>query len=384
MRRWRSSGAPSPRRSAAWWVCCRSRQGMQVDTDTEIATIEDRSSLLVEFRVPERVAGSIAVGDAVTAVPLARPDLTLEGRIAALDNRIDPDSRTLRVQAALPNADDRLRAGMAFAIEMRLAGRALSRDRRAGDPVGRRRRLRLGRARRPRRARAGAHRPAQRRAGAGGGRARTRRAGGLGRRAAPARRHASCVSSATRREEPAADGAALGLSRATPSVSGRMTVGRDAELTGGGTALFVRRPILAFVLNALIVIAGVAAVFGVEVRELPDVDRPVLTVTTEFDGAAPETIDREITAAIEGAIGAGARREVDLVVVALRPQPGHGRVQRRRRPRRGRDRRARRDRAHPQHAARRRRGPAHRQGRRQRRRGDAHQRDLARPHASPS
>jgi hydrophobic/amphiphilic exporter-1 (mainly G- bacteria), HAE1 family len=70
-----------------------------------------------------------------------------------------------------------------------------------------------------------------------------------------------------------------------------------------GVALFVQRPILAFVLSALVVICGVAALFGVEVRELPDVDRPVVTVTTNFDGAAPETIDREVTAAIEGAAG---------------------------------------------------------------------------------
>lgn len=96
--------------------------GAQVTTATEIATIDDRSSLLVEFRVPERVVGAIAVGDPLVATPLARPDQPLEGRIAALDNRLDPDSRTLRVQATLPNADDRLRAGMAFAIEMRLAG----------------------------------------------------------------------------------------------------------------------------------------------------------------------------------------------------------------------------------------------------------------------
>ena len=70
-----------------------------------------------------------------------------------------------------------------------------------------------------------------------------------------------------------------------------------------GTALFVRRPILAFVLNALIVIAGLAGLYGVEVRELPDVDRPVITVSTNFQGAAPETVDREITSAIEGAAG---------------------------------------------------------------------------------
>jgi hydrophobic/amphiphilic exporter-1 (mainly G- bacteria), HAE1 family len=83
-----------------------------------------------------------------------------------------------------------------------------------------------------------------------------------------------------------------------------------AERAGqSGTALFVRRPILAFVLSALIVIAGLASLLGVEVRELPDVDRPVISVTTEFPGAAPETVDQEITSRIEGAVGrvAGVR-----------------------------------------------------------------------------
>ncbi|MFN3825638.1 MAG: efflux RND transporter permease subunit [Pseudorhodobacter sp.] len=70
-----------------------------------------------------------------------------------------------------------------------------------------------------------------------------------------------------------------------------------------GTALFVRRPILALVLNALIVLAGIAGLMGAEIREMPDVDRPVVTVTTTFPGAAPETVDREITSLIEGAAG---------------------------------------------------------------------------------
>lgn len=73
--------------------------------------------------------------------------------------------------------------------------------------------------------------------------------------------------------------------------------------SSSGTALFVRRPILAFVLNALIVLAGVAGLFGAEIRELPNVDRPVVTVTTRFDGASPETVDQELTGRIEGAVG---------------------------------------------------------------------------------
>jgi len=67
------------------------------------------------------------------------------------------------------------------------------------------------------------------------------------------------------------------------------------------TALFIRRPVFAFVVNTLIAVAGLAAFYGAEVRELPSVDRPVITVSTSFSGAAAETIDRQITAEIEGA-----------------------------------------------------------------------------------
>lgn len=67
-------------------------------------------------------------------------------------------------------------------------------------------------------------------------------------------------------------------------------------------SLFVRRPILALVLNTLIVVAGLAAFNGIEVRELPSVDRPIITVRTDLDGASPETMDREVTDTIEGAV----------------------------------------------------------------------------------
>lgn len=64
----------------------------------------------------------------------------------------------------------------------------------------------------------------------------------------------------------------------------------------------IRRPILIVVLNLLIIIAGLAAINGVEVRELPDVDRPVITVSASFPGGAPETVDTEVTRYLEGAV----------------------------------------------------------------------------------
>lgn len=75
-----------------------------------------------------------------------------------------------------------------------------------------------------------------------------------------------------------------------------------ASQFGDLPGLSVRRPILACVANLLIVIAGLAALFGIDVRELPDVDRPVLTVTASYPGAAPETVDAEVTRVLEGAV----------------------------------------------------------------------------------
>ncbi|MGI9236344.1 MAG: efflux RND transporter permease subunit [Woeseiaceae bacterium] len=67
-------------------------------------------------------------------------------------------------------------------------------------------------------------------------------------------------------------------------------------------SISVRRPVLVLVVNLLIVLAGIAALLAVEIRELPDVDRPVVTVRATFPGASPETMDTEVVSLLEGAI----------------------------------------------------------------------------------
>ncbi|MEO0385419.1 MAG: efflux RND transporter permease subunit [Pseudomonadota bacterium] len=66
--------------------------------------------------------------------------------------------------------------------------------------------------------------------------------------------------------------------------------------------LFVSRPIFAIVINLLILIAGLAALSSVDVREMPNVDQPVLSVRTAYDGAVPETVDQEVTQVLEDAL----------------------------------------------------------------------------------
>ncbi|MFC3613165.1 efflux RND transporter permease subunit [Lutimaribacter marinistellae] len=64
----------------------------------------------------------------------------------------------------------------------------------------------------------------------------------------------------------------------------------------------VRRPVLAAVANLLLIVFGIAALREIPVRELPDVDNAVVTVTTTYRGAAPEVIDTDITETVEGAV----------------------------------------------------------------------------------
>ena len=75
----------------------------------------------------------------------------------------------------------------------------------------------------------------------------------------------------------------------------------DNLIKRGLPELGVRRPWLVLVLNLLVAIGGIAALLAIEVRELPDVDRPVVSVNAFLPGASPETMDSEVTRLLEGA-----------------------------------------------------------------------------------
>ncbi|QBF32660.1 efflux RND transporter periplasmic adaptor subunit [Thalassococcus sp. S3] len=110
---------------AGWVGILEVEQGDRVETQDMLATITDRSFIVIDFRVPERVIGQLATGMEVSVTPLARRDTVLTGRISALDTVVDRASRTLRVQARVANDSDRLRGGMAFSVRMQLEGETL-------------------------------------------------------------------------------------------------------------------------------------------------------------------------------------------------------------------------------------------------------------------
>ncbi|MEE9343174.1 MAG: efflux RND transporter permease subunit [Gammaproteobacteria bacterium] len=70
------------------------------------------------------------------------------------------------------------------------------------------------------------------------------------------------------------------------------------------TDLFIHRPVLATVISLLIIVAGIQAIFSLNVRQYPRSDNSVVTVTTIYQGASPELVRGYITTPLEQAIAA--------------------------------------------------------------------------------
>lgn len=98
--------------------------GDRVTEETLIATLDDRSSILVEFVVPEEYVGRIKLGGTVVVSPWMDREREIHGTISALDSRIDQDTRSMRVQARIPNPSDVIRPGTAFNVRMSFVGKA--------------------------------------------------------------------------------------------------------------------------------------------------------------------------------------------------------------------------------------------------------------------
>ncbi len=99
--------------------------GDRVSTDTAIVTLDDRTTLIVEFEVAEKFLSRLTNDVPVTAQTAAFADQTIAGYIERIDSRVDPVSRTVLVRAAFDNRDDELRPGMSFFVSLNLPGTML-------------------------------------------------------------------------------------------------------------------------------------------------------------------------------------------------------------------------------------------------------------------
>ena len=96
--------------------------GERIGTDTVLTTLDDRGELHIDVQIPEAYLARVSVGQPVRALNPAHPGQRFEGQVIQIDSRVDPVTRQIKVRAALPNKDDRLRSGMSFQLQLDLPG----------------------------------------------------------------------------------------------------------------------------------------------------------------------------------------------------------------------------------------------------------------------
>lgn len=68
--------------------------------------------------------------------------------------------------------------------------------------------------------------------------------------------------------------------------------------------LFIRRPVLSLSISFMIIVVGVGAFFGLQIRQYPYIDSATITVRTSYPGANPATIQAFVTRPLESSVGA--------------------------------------------------------------------------------
>ena len=86
--------------------------GEYVTPGQALVNLEAIDPIKAEFRVPEKFLPAIAVGQPIRIRVDAFPDSNFEGKVYAIDPRIDVAGRSLLVRALIPNNDQRLRPGL--------------------------------------------------------------------------------------------------------------------------------------------------------------------------------------------------------------------------------------------------------------------------------
>ena len=93
--------------------------GQYLKVQSPVMVIVNTDPLRVRLKVPEKMAGWIAVGQPVTLAVEAYPDRSFEGTISRISPSVDPQTRSFDVEALIQNHDGILKPG--FFVKSRIA-----------------------------------------------------------------------------------------------------------------------------------------------------------------------------------------------------------------------------------------------------------------------
>lgn len=92
--------------------------GALVNPGAPIVTLDDLTSIRVDFQVPEQYLAQIHEGQAIDAAVEAYPGQKIRGLIQRIDTRVDERTRAVTARAEFPNPDRRLKPGMLIRVSI--------------------------------------------------------------------------------------------------------------------------------------------------------------------------------------------------------------------------------------------------------------------------
>jgi membrane fusion protein (multidrug efflux system) len=92
--------------------------GSLISPGTVITTLDDTSTIKLDFTIPETFLAAVTPGLDITAGSVAYPDARFGGRVASVDSRVDPATRSVTVRALLPNPEGLLKPGMFLTVRL--------------------------------------------------------------------------------------------------------------------------------------------------------------------------------------------------------------------------------------------------------------------------
>ncbi len=90
--------------------------GTLINPGAVIATLDDTSTIRVDFPLPERYLNLLRPGAPITATADAYGDAPFQGRIALIDTRVNEATRAATARAEFPNPGGRIRPGMLLRV----------------------------------------------------------------------------------------------------------------------------------------------------------------------------------------------------------------------------------------------------------------------------
>ena len=86
--------------------------GEYITAGQALVNLEAIDPVKADFRVPEKFLPAIRVGQTIRIKVDAFPEASFEGKVYAIDPKLDVSGRSLLVRALVPNTDQRLRPGL--------------------------------------------------------------------------------------------------------------------------------------------------------------------------------------------------------------------------------------------------------------------------------